>query len=413
MIGVLTKLRRMDWILSACMVALIVMGVVFINSVGAVFINSASAEVVQRAAAEEKSMSALRNLWRVHATTALFGLVVYVAFAFLDYRKLLDWAALPVFAVSCTLLVLVLFAGTNHYGGRRWLWFFQPSEIAKLAVILFTAHVFAAPGRTDFRSFLVGIAVLGGPAALVLAEPDLGTTLVLVPSVLVMLLAARVWLKGLITLLAIGLLAAGLVLWAVDRAEREPDPDRRAKIYRFVPLREYQIQRLRVFLFPETDPSGDGYNLRQAQIAVGSGGVWGKGLKKGSQKLLGYLPPSVSMNDFIFAVLAEESGFMGVLFMLALFLGILGPGLRIAVRCQDDRGRLVVIGILTLLFCHLYVNVAMSIGLAPITGLPLPFISAGRTFLIVLMAALGIVQSVAIHRSESIGDEREEEGDAT
>ena len=379
---VLSKLRRMDWILSACMVMLIVMGVVFINSAGSV-----------------RPTEALRNLWRVHAATALYGLAVYMAFAFLDYRKLLDWGALPVFAVSCALLVIVLFAGTNHFGVRRWLWFFQPREIAKRAVILFTAHVFAAPGRTGFRGFLAGAAILGGPAALVLAEPDLGTALVLVPSVLVILLAARVWLKGLVTLLAVSLLAIGLVLWAVDLAERLPDPDSRARIYRFVPLRDHQIQRLRVFLFPETDPSGAGYNLRQAQIAVGSGGIWGKGLAKGSQKLLGYLPPSVSMNDFIFAVLAEESGFMGVLLMLALFLGILGPGLRIAVRCTDDRGRLVVIGILTLVFCHLYVNVAMSVGLVPITGLPLPFISAGRTFLIVLMAALGIVQSVAVHQA--------------
>ena len=390
--GLFSKLRRMDWILSACMMALIVMGVVFINSTGSV-----------------RPTDALRNLWRVHATTALFGLVVYMAFAFLDYRKLLDWGALPVFAISCAMLVAVLFAGTDRFGGRRWLWFFQPSEIAKLAVILFTAHVFAVAGRTDFRCFLVGIGILCGPAALVLAEPDLGTALVLVPSVIAMLLAARVWLKGLVTLLAVGLLAAGLVLWAVDRAERLPDPDSRAKIYRFVPLRDHQIQRLRVFLFPETDRTGAGYNLRQAQIAVGSGGIWGKGLKKGSQKLLGYLPPSVSMNDFIFAVLAEEWGFMGVLLMLTLFVGILGPGLRIAVRCQDDRGRLVVIGILTLVFCHLYVNVAMSVGLVPITGLPLPFISAGRTFLIVLMAALGVVQSVAIHHAEPDGDDRDED----
>ena len=389
---VLSKLRRMDWTLSACMILLIVMGVVFINSAGSV-----------------RPTEALRNLWRVHASTALFGLVVYMAFAFLDYRKLLDWGALPVFAVSCALLVLVLFVGTDRFGGRRWLWFFQPSEIAKLAVILYTAHVFAEPGRTGFRSFLAGAAILGGPAVLVLAEPDLGTALVLAPSVLVILLAARVWLKGLVTLLAVCLLAAGLVLWAVDRAERLPDPESRAKIYRFVPLRDHQIKRLRVFLFPETDPSGAGYNLRQAQIAVGSGGIWGKGLKKGSQKLLGYLPPSVSMNDFIFAVLAEESGFMGVLLMLALFLGILGPGLRIAVRCTDDRGRLVVIGILTLAFCHLYVNVAMSVGLVPITGLPLPFISAGRTFLIVLMAALGIVQSVAIHQAPAEGGREADE----
>ena len=389
---VLSKLRRMDWILSACMVLLIVMGVVFINSAGSV-----------------RSTDALRNLWRVHATTALFGLAVYFTCAFLDYRELLDWTALPAFVISCALLVIVLFAGTYHFGGRRWLWFFQPSEIAKLPVILFTAHVFAAPGRTDFRAFLAGTAILGGPALLVLAEPDLGTALVLVSSVLVILLAARVWLKGLVTLLAVTLLAAGLILWAVHRAESLPDPDDRAQIYRLVPLHDHQIQRLRVFLFPEIDRIGAGYNLRQAQIAVGSGGIWGKGLKKGTQKLLENLPSSVMMNDFIFAVLAEETGFAGVLLMLALFLGILGPGLRIAVQCKDDRGRLVVIGILTLIFCHLYVNVAMSIGLVPITGLPLPFISNGRTFLVVLMAALGIVQSVAVHREPDDKDRKAEE----
>ena len=157
---------------------------------------------------------------------------------------------------------------------------------------------------------------------------------------------------------------------------------------------------MRVFLFPDRDLRGAGYNLRQAQISIGSGSVWGKGLRKGSQKTLGYLPPSVSMNDFIFAVLAEESGFRGTLMMLALFLGVLLTGARIAFRATDDRGRLVAVGTTTLVFCHLYVNVAMSIGLMPITGLPLPFISAGRSFLVTLLAALGVVQSVTVHREE-------------
>ncbi len=370
----------MDWILFASMAALIVLGVLFINSAGSV-----------------RPTESLRNLWRVHAITAAVGLAVYAAFAFLDYRKLLDWAALPVFVASCVMLVAVLIIGTDRFGGRRWLWFFQPSEVAKLAVILFSVHLFAAPGRSGFRWFMAGMAVLGGPSLLILAEPDLGTALVLVPSVLAILLAARVWTKGLVILLTAMLLVAGALLWTVDHAERQADPERREQIYRYMPLREHQIQRLRVFLFPETDRSGAGYSLRQAQISIGSGGVWGTGLKKGSQKLLGYLPPSVSMNDFIFAVLAEEWGFVGSLAMLALFMGILISGLRIAIKCNDDRGRLVVIGILPLIFCHMYVNVAMSVGLVPITGLPLPFISAGRTCLIVLMAALGIVQSVAMH----------------
>ena len=230
-----------------------------------------------------------------------------------------------------------------------------------------------------------------------LAEPDLGTALVLVPTAFIMLLAARVWTKALVTILLTGLLAAGLVLGTVYVAERQTLPEDKARIYSRIPLKEHQLKRLRVFLFPDRDILGDGYNLRQARISIGSGSWWGKGLGKGSLKQLGYLPPAVSMNDFIFAVLAEELGFMGCLSLLLLYLGILMSGLRVAWRCQDDRGRLLSIGVCTLVFSHVYVNIAMSIGLMPITGLPLPLISAGRTFLVVIMAALGLLQSVAVH----------------
>ena len=380
----LEKIRRMDWLLSACILALVAMGTVFIWSAGSA-----------------RTSAALQGIWRVHAVTAAFGLALYFACALVDYRKLLGALATPGYALSLALLVAVLLFGAKVYGGRRWLWFFQPSELAKLAVILFAAHLFGRAGRESFRWFLAALLVLGAPALLILAEPDLGTALVLVPAVVAMLLAARVWTKGLVTLLLAGLIGAGAVLGTVFLAEQTPDPERRARIYARLPLRDHQLKRLRVFLFPDRDLRGAGYNLRQAQISIGSGSVWGKGLKKGSQKTLGYLPPSVSMNDFIFAVLAEEAGFRGTLAMLALFLGVLLSGARIALRATDDAGRLVAVGVTTLVFCHLYINVAMSIGLMPITGLPLPFISAGRTFLVVLLAALGVVQSVAVHRAEA------------
>lgn len=367
--------------MTACMAALVTLGTVFIWSSGSA-----------------RDSVALQHLWVTHAYTALLGLFVYMLFTVIDYRKLMDWTATPIYAIALVLLLAVLIFGAKVYGGRRWLWFFQPSEVAKFAVILFAAHLFGRRGREGFRWFAAGLLVLGAPALLILAEPDLGTALALVPSVLVMLLAARTWTKGLVTILLIGLLGIGTVLGTVYVAEHQSDPERRAHIYRFMPLKDHQIKRLRVFLFPDRDIQGAGYNLRQAQISIGSGSVWGKGLKKGSQKFLGYLPPSVSMNDFIFAVVAEESGFMGTLTMLLLFLGVLLPGVRIAFRADDDRGRLFAAGALTLVFCHVYINVAMSIGLMPITGLPLPFISAGRTFLIVLMATLGCVQSVNVHR---------------
>ncbi len=389
-------MRRFDWLMFASMVALAVTGIVFIYSAGSV-----------------RPVASLQNLYKVHAATAVFGLMVYFALSFIDYRKLLHWCAIPYYIVALLMLVAVLIFGAEIYGGKRWLWFFQPSEIAKLAVILFTAQLFGASDDevgdkfkkwfTGFRGLATGLVVLGVPAFLILAEPDLGTALVLVPAVIAMLLAARVWTKGLVTLLLVGIVAAGALLGTVYVAEREAVPEKREQIYKYVPLRPHQIKRLRVFLFPDTDIYGAGYNLRQAQISIGSGSITGKGIGKGSQKFLGYLPPSVSMNDFIFAVLAEEAGFVGSLLVLILFLGVLLPGLRIALCCKDDRGRLVVIGVMTLIFCHVYINIAMSIGLMPITGLPLPFISAGRTFLVVLMAALGIVQSVSIY-GRRLGD---------
>ncbi len=387
-------MRRFDWLMFASMFALAFIGIVFIYSAGSV-----------------RPVASLQNLYKVHAVTAVFGLMVYFVMSYIDYRKLLDWCALPYYIVALLMLVAVLIFGAEIYGGKRWLWFFQPSEISKLAIILFVAQLFGmnTDGLSDKlrkwftggRGLLMGLGVLGVPALLILAEPDLGTALVLVPAVIAMLLAARVWTKGLVTLLLVGILSAGALLGTVYVAEREAVPEKREQIYKYVPLRPHQIKRLRVFLFPDTDIYGAGYNLRQAQISIGSGSITGKGIGKGSQKFLGYLPPSVSMNDFIFAVLAEEAGFVGSLLVLILFLGILLPGLRIALCCKDDRGRLLVIGVMTLIFCHVYINIAMSIGLMPITGLPLPFISAGRTFLVVLMAALGIVQSVSIYgRSE-------------
>ncbi len=379
----LSKIKRTDWVLTVCMTCLIAIGTAFIWSAGSA-----------------RQIAAIQNIWHVHAYTAAFGFIVYFALASIDYRKLLDFAAIPAYAGALVLLVAVLKFGAEVYGGRRWLWFFQPSELAKIAVIVFIAYLAGREGRRSFKWFLATGAAFAVPALLILKEPDLGTALVLAPAVMVMLFVARVWTKGLVALLLVALLAAGLVLGTVYVAERQNDEARKEQLYSRLPLREHQIKRLRVFLFPERDLRGAGYNQHQALISIGSGSVWGKGLRKGELKALGYLPQSVSMNDFIFAVVAEESGFMGNLLLLTLYLGVLLPSLRIAFKSTDERGRLIATGVATLIFCHVYINIAMSIGLMPITGLPLPFISAGRTFLIVVMASFGLVQSVAVHNEE-------------
>ena len=381
-------LRGFDWVGFAAMLLLIAVGTVSIWSAG-----NARAEAV------------FHGMWRTNLTTAVAGLGLYLAFALVDYRKWIGWLSLPVYALALVFLVLVLLVGAEQFGGRRWLWFFQPSEVSKLAIILLVASLFGVcdegRGRSGFTGFLLAVGLVGLPLLLILAEPDLGTALVLVPAVLVMLVVAGVWRRGLLSLIAVGGILSLAVLGAVYEAERPGvTPERRERIMRYVPLRDHQVRRVRTFLFPESDTQGAGYNLRQAKISIGSGGFSGKGIGKGETNHLKYLPPAISMNDFIFCVYAEETGFVGSLALLGLFALLLFSCCRAAFASEDGRGRLLALGVATLVFAHVYVNIAMSIGVLPITGLPLPFISSGRTFLIVVMCALGIVQSVSIHGKE-------------
>lgn len=384
--GMLKTLSRFNWVMFLAMVALSAIGVVCIRSAGAA-----------------RTVESLQEAWRAHAVTAAFGLVMYFVLSAIDYRKILDLCSTPCFLLSLGLLVAVLAFGDEVYGGKRWLWFFQPSEIAKPAVILMLAKVFGAQrGSFGVKGLAYGLCIIAVPALLILAEPDLGTALALVPAAITMLLCAKVCLRIMVPILAVCAIAAGVILGSVHVAETTDNPETSEKIYAGLStvLKDHQIKRLKTFVDPEADPYGSGWNLRQAKISIGSGSLTGKGVGKGEQKFLGYLPPSVSMNDFIFCVLAEETGFVGSATVLALFLALLVSGLWTALRSRDDRGRLVVIGVMTLIFVHVYINIAMSIGLMPITGLPLPFISAGKTFLVVLLASLGIVQSVSLHREE-------------
>ena len=393
------RLRHFNWIMFLSMVLLVGIGTAAIWSAGSA-----------------RSETLFHGMWINNLTTAAFGLAIYFALAFSDYRRLLDWFAIPAYAAALVLLVAVLVFGDTVYGGKRWLWFFQPSEVSKVCVIMLLAWVFGtgaerSPAKQEsaffgdwrfgFRGFLLAAAAIGLPALLILAEPDLGTTLTLIPATMIMLLVARVWRRGLTVMFLSGAMAAAAVLWSVYEAEKPGvAPQRRERILSCVPLKPHQIKRVRVFLFPDEDLQGAGYNLRQAKISIGSGGFSGKGLGKGETNHLKYLPQAISMNDFIFCVYAEEMGFVGSLALLFLFGCLLVPGCWVAFVSTDGRGRLLAIGVSTLVFAHVYINIAMSIGLVPITGLPLPFISSGRTFVLTVMAGLGLVQSVSMHREE-------------
>lgn len=381
------RLAGFNWINFVAMAMLIAIGAVAIWSAG------------------HAREAAFHGMWKSHVSGALVALVAYFALALFDYRKYLPVFALPAYAVSVAMLVIVLFAGSEVYGGKRWLWFFQPSEIAKLCTIVFMAQLFGAGEEGDWRrrfgGFLLAGIVAGIPALLILVEPDLGTALALLPAVAAVMLGAGVWRKGFLAVAAVAAVAGALLLGAVYEAEKPGQTqERRERIERHLPLRPHQIKRVKTFLFPETDPMGAGYNYRQAVTAIGSGGFAGKGIGKAETNALQYLPPSVSLNDFIFCVYAEETGYAGCLALLGLFAALCLSGLWAAYRAADAAGRLMSLGLVTLVFAHVYVNIAMSIGLVPITGLPLPFISSGRTFLMTAVVAFGLVQSTSIHRKE-------------
>lgn len=382
----LDRFQRLNPLLFACMAGLIVIGVAFVYS-----------------ACSVREDPELRMLYMRHAEVGVAGLAAYLMLAWIDYRTVIRRWGWLVYLACLVLLVLVPLIGEARMGARRWLFGIQPSEPAKLGVVMLLAWLYS---RRDVKRgavmFLLTVVAVGVPAVLILMQPDLGTAMVLAPTVFAMLFTARVAPRIVWSCVLAGAVAAALVLSLIYAAEKPDLPrERREQLIAMTHLKPHQVRRLQVFLFPDKDLHGSGYNRRQSEIAVGAGGVWGKGYLKGEQYMLGYLPPSVSSNDFIFAVLAEEAGFAGSLTVLLLFLGLLVSGLWVAFRCQDDTGRLFCVGIITLTFSHMFINIAMTIGMMPITGLPLPFISYGRTFMLTMMAAFGVVQSVSIYGRES------------
>jgi len=292
------------------------------------------------------------------------------------------------FAASLLPLLVVLVIGQGKHG-NLWInlgvFYFQPSEVLKLSLPMMVAwfmHQQRLPPK--FVPLLVAGGIIAVPTVLILLQPDFGTAmLVALSGAFVIYLAGLSW--RLIALAGVsGAIAAGLAYFA--------------PIHWFWMLRPYQKDRILTFRDPQNDPLGAGWNKIQSEIAVGSGGLGGKGYLMGTQNILGFLPRTVAPTDFIFSVIAEESGFAGAALVLGLYAVILGCGIRAAIRARDRLGRLLAAGITTSLFCHMFVNIAMTVGLAPITGLPLPLISYGGSFMISTMVGLGLVQSVYVRR---------------
>ncbi len=371
---------------------------------GATFVYSATMVGEAANAAAWYNQGWVRQIvWYVLGTSAA------VLVCCVSYHTIARWAMVA-YWLAVVLLVLVLLCGSVRFGARRWfdLGFFslQPSEFSKLAFILAQAHFLSRP-VDELRllgTFLKALGLMLLPFLLILKEPDLGSALVLLPTGLVMLYVAGIPRRYLLRLL--GTVAILAALFLVDVLFAPPNWQ--------VKLEDYQRRRLLVYFGKEYTPLpgaskadkerlrkqqfDDSHNVRQALISVGSGGLTGKGWRQGTQNALGYLPRPVAHNDFIFSVIAEEAGFVGSVLVLTLYGAVLFTGIRIAGQARDRLGKLMAVGVVTLLFSHVFINIGMNIRIMPVTGVPLPLLSYGGSSVLGSLIAMGFLQNVYIYR---------------
>lgn len=309
------------------------------------------------------------------------GLVAMLLAFSIDYQRLLAWS-IPLYAGGLAALLLVLPFGYRAGGAVGWFRIgsvgIQPSEFTKLATALVLARFLAGESdrHLDFRQIAGVLAIAATPMVLIALEPDLGGAAMFVPMVAGVLLTGGVRWKWVAIAALVGLVGAGAV-WSFG-------------------MKEYQRDRVRTFVQPERDPLGAGYQVRQSKIAVGSGQIGGRGYRQGTQSQLRFLP--ARHTDFILAVLAEEHGFVGVGAILLLYGLYFGSATAVALRAQDRAGILLVVAVVSMGAFHVVYNAAMVIGLVPITGIPLPFLSYGGSFTVVNWMIVGLILNVDFRR---------------
>ena len=362
---------HMDWRLVGLIVAILAIGVTTIYSVTPQWSRGGTPLYLKQCA------------W------AVVGMGAFSVFALLDYQRLLGYAHY-FFWMTLGLLVLVAFLGRVGMGAQRWVEVggvsVQPSELAKLAVILVLANHFSdriPAGGYRFRDLWLPYLYVLLPFILILRQPDLGSALLVLFVFVVILLLVGLSHRS---LTMAGLLAALSLpfLWE----------------FFWNSLRGYQQNRLLTFFNPGADPLGSGYHVMQSKIAIGAGGLVGQGFLQGTQSQLKFLPEGHT--DFIFSVFAEQWGFLGALVLFALFTGLLAIGIDIAMKAKDMAGMLVAAGVVCMVAFPIFVNLGMTLGVAPVVGVPLPLMSYGGTSLVTTMAALGILANVHLQRHLSL-----------
>ena len=397
--------HRLDRVLLVALAGLMTFGLLFVYS--ATYNNELFA-----------AASTLRQPFVKQAIFYAAGLGIAFILCLKDYNTLGRWAYV-FYWLNILMLTLVLIPGIGsiRYGARRWfdlgITQFQPSEMAKVAFILAMAAFLSRPRGElrDYRVLLKGIGLAVLPFVLILLEPDLGSSLMILPTGLAMMYVAGAPASFVRKLIGGFVLIVGLALAYVFFIPKDWKP---------IQLPDYQKRRLMVYFGADyakhyagpgaTDAESrrahalqrqDAYNVAQAMSSVGSGGLTGKGWKKGIQNTYGYLPRGVAHNDFIFSVIAEESGFVGSTLVVLLYGTIIVVGIRTASRCRDRLGRIIATGVVTLLFCHVFVNIGMNIRMVPVTGLPLPLLSSGGSSVVCSLMALGLLQNVRLYQKDN------------
>ena len=360
----LRKFLGMNWLLFAVMIALVVAGIVAVYS--ATYFRD-------------------DEYWRKQASWAAAGLVIFLVVSLMDYRWI-KWGALPMYLAGIVFLILTYTKfGSSHGGAKAWLKLpgipeFQPSQLCLMAGIMVLSLFLSQFRRLHpmLRLLFCGL-IAGGPMILILKQPDVGMTMVWGPVVLALLFAGGLPLRYLLAIILVVVMALPLA-------------------YNFA-MKPYQRARITAFLDPEIDPQGAAWAINQSLIAVGSGGWAGKGFKaENTQIEQGFLPSTTVHTDYIYSAIGEQWGFLGGIVLLSAFTLLLLTCLVVAMRSADDTGLLLATGVITLIFFQVFQNVGMTIGLMPITGLPLPLISYGGSFVVLIMFGLGLVNSVWIHR---------------
>lgn len=356
--------RDVDRVAIILLVCLLVFGLVALYSAS-----------YQKQAQLGKSFILTQGLW------ILFGMVIIYLITITNYHSFLSIAYF-IYGLHIFLLILVLVSGRSALGAQRWISIggigFQPSEFTKIFTVLALARIIGDnPGRLKSKRGLIGpFLIVMLPMFLIFKQPDLGTAIILFPVFLAML-----WVGGIRLRYFLTIIFSGIVFLPV--------------FWHF--LKDYQKDRLLVFINPNLDPLGAGYTINQSKIAIGSGMFLGKGWLGGTQNQLNFLPERHT--DFIFSVVGEEWGFLGAAVMLFLFLLLIIRGLKIADMTKEISGKLIATGLTTMLALHVIINIGMTLGLMPVVGMPLPFISYGRSALTSNLILIGLLLSVRRHRT--------------